>query len=57
MSFDRLIKKIIETNNPTVVGLDPLIDYVPEFIRNECFMKDGQTLEAAAKAARYRPSK
>ena len=50
MSFDRLIKKIIETNNPTVVGLDPLIDYVPEFIRNECFMKDGQTLEAAAKA-------
>ena len=29
MSFDRLIKKIIETNNPTVVGLDPLIDYVP----------------------------
>lgn len=50
MSFDRLIKKIIETNNPTVVGLDPLIDYVPEFIRNECFMKDGQTFEAAAKA-------
>lgn len=50
MSFDRLIKKIIETKNPTVVGLDPLIDYVPDFIKNECFMKDGQTLEAAAKA-------
>ncbi|MDD6826929.1 MAG: orotidine-5'-phosphate decarboxylase [Oscillospiraceae bacterium] len=50
MSFDRLIKKIIETKNPTVVGLDPLIDYVPDFIKNECFMKDGQSLEAAAKA-------
>ena len=49
MSFDRLIK-IIETKNPTVVGLDPLIDYVPDFIKNECFMKDGQSLEAAAKA-------
>lgn len=50
MSFDRLIKKIIEMNNPTVVGLDPLIDYVPEYIKNKCFMKDGETLKAAAKA-------
>lgn len=50
MSFDRLIKKIIETKNPTVVGLDPKLDYVPEFIKQECFEKDGQTLKAAAKA-------
>jgi len=50
MSFDRLIAKIIETKNPTVVGLDPKLDYVPEFIKQECFEKDGQTLKAAANA-------
>lgn len=50
MSFDRLIKKIIETKNPTVVGLDPKLDYIPEFIKQECFEKDGQTLKAAANA-------
>lgn len=50
MSFDRLIKKIIETKNPTVVGLDPRLEYVPDFIKHKCFMKDGETLKAAAKA-------
>lgn len=50
MSFDRLISKIIETKNPTVVGLDPKLEYVPEFIKEKCFKKDGETLEAAAKA-------
>ncbi len=50
MSFDRLIAKIIETKNPTVVGLDPKLDYVPEYIKQECFEKDGQTLKAAANA-------
>ncbi|MCL2838820.1 MAG: orotidine-5'-phosphate decarboxylase [Oscillospiraceae bacterium] len=30
MSIDLLIKKIKETGNPTVVGLDPHISYVPE---------------------------
>ena len=50
MSFDRLIKKIIETKNPTVVGLDPLVEYVPEYIRNDCFAKYGETLEGAAEA-------
>ena len=50
MSFDRLIKKIIEMNNPTVVGLDPLIDYVPAYIKTKCFMKYGETLKGAAKA-------
>ncbi len=50
MSFDRLIKKIIETKNPTVVGLDPKLEYVPEYIRHG-FIKDyGQTLKAASKA-------
>ncbi len=50
MSFDRLIKRIIETKNPTVVGLDPVLDYVPEYIKQEFFSEDGQTIKAAAKA-------
>lgn len=29
---DRLLEKIEETGNPTVMGLDPLIEYVPECI-------------------------
>ena len=31
MSFDRLIEKIIDLKNPTVVGLDPKLEYVPEY--------------------------
>ena len=33
MSLDRLIKGIKEMNNPTVAGLDPKLDYIPEYIR------------------------
>ena len=36
--------------NPTVVGLDPKLDYVPDYIKNRFFDEDGQTLKAAAKA-------
>jgi orotidine-5'-phosphate decarboxylase len=50
MSFDRLIEKIIEMKNPTVVGLDPRLEYVPEFIQRRYLDKDGWTLKAAAKA-------
>ena len=50
MSFDRLIEKIIEMKNPTVVGLDPKLEYVPEFIRRRYLEQDGLTLKAAAKA-------
>lgn len=50
MSFDRLIEKIIKTQNPTVVGLDPKLDYVPEFIKAKKFSKYGKTFEGAAKA-------
>lgn len=50
MSFDKLIKKIAEMQNPTVVGLDPKLDYVPEFIKKECFEKYGENLKGASKA-------
>ena len=48
--MDLLIKKIIEKKNPTVAGLDPKIDYVPEFIKNKYFKEYGETLKACAYA-------
>jgi orotidine-5'-phosphate decarboxylase len=50
MSFNPLIEKIIEMKNPTVAGLDPKLDYVPQYIRTRCFEKYGRTLEGAAEA-------
>ena len=44
MSADVLIRKIKEMNNPTVAGLDPLVDYVP------ASMVKGDSLEAKAEA-------
>ena len=32
-AMDKLINKIKETNNPTVMGLDPRYDMIPECIR------------------------
>ena len=52
MGFDRLIKRIQETGNPSVVGLDPKLDYVPSFINEKQFKKNGMTLRAAANAIR-----
>lgn len=50
MSFDRLIKKIVDTQNPTVAGLDPKLDFIPHYIIDECFAEYGETLEGAAQA-------
>lgn len=50
MSFERLIEKIIQTQNPTVVGLDPKLDYIPGHIKEAAFGKFGKTLEGAAEA-------
>ena len=47
MSFDRLIEKIKETGNPSVVGLDPKLEYVPEFIQKRYLEEDGWSLKAA----------
>lgn len=50
MSLDRLITKIHEKQNPTVVGLDPLIDYVPAFLQQQMYQTYGETLKGAAEA-------
>ena len=44
MSLDRLIDKIIKTNNPTVAGLDPKLDFIPDFIKDESLTSSGTHL-------------
>jgi orotidine-5'-phosphate decarboxylase len=50
MFIDRLIESIQEKNNPTVVGLDPKIEYVPEFIKERFFKEYGMNLKGASEA-------
>lgn len=46
----RLIEKIIETQNPTVVGLDPKLDYIPKYIIEKAFDRYGHNLRGASRA-------
>lgn len=50
MFIDRLIDRIKETGNPTVAGLDPRLEYVPEHIRKKAFGEYGTGFEGAAAA-------
>lgn len=50
MSFDGLIKKIKEMKNPTVLGLDPTLDYIPAEIKEKAYADCGKTLGGAAEA-------
>ena len=52
MSMDRLQEKIRQKKNPTVAGLDPKLDYIPQHIIDEAFAKYGPTLQGAAEAYR-----
>ena len=45
-----LIEKIQKTGAPVVVGLDPMLSYVPEQLRKKAFAEYGETLEGAAEA-------
>lgn len=48
--MQKLIERIIELKNPTVVGLDPTLDYIPRHIREEAFAKEGKNAKGAARA-------
>ena len=45
-----LNEKIQKTGAPIVVGLDPMMKFVPEYIKEQAFKEHGETLEGAAKA-------
>ena len=42
--------KMKQMNAPVVVGLDPMLSYIPEHILNKAIKEHGETLEAAAEA-------
>ena len=48
--INKLISNIRKTNAPIVVGLDPMLNYIPEHIQKKAFAEFGETLEGAAEA-------
>ena len=48
--INKLVDKIKKTNAPVVVGLDPMMSYLPEHITKKAFDEFGETLEGAAEA-------
>ena len=48
--IQKLISKIQKTKAPIVVGLDPMMNYIPEFIQKKAFAEYGETLAGAAEA-------
>ncbi|MCL2030826.1 MAG: orotidine-5'-phosphate decarboxylase [Oscillospiraceae bacterium] len=50
MSVDRLIERIRDFANPTVAGLDPRMEYLPEDLLKKHFDALGETPEAVAAA-------
>ncbi|WAJ22457.1 MULTISPECIES: orotidine-5'-phosphate decarboxylase [Clostridia] len=46
----QLIEKIQKTKAPICVGLDPMLDYIPEHVLSKALEEFGETLEGAAEA-------
>lgn len=48
--INKLVEKIKKTGAPIVVGLDPMLDYVPEHIKKAAYEQFGENLEGASEA-------
>lgn len=48
--IQKLIENIQKTNAPIVVGLDPMLNYIPDQVKKAAFAEFGETLEGAAEA-------
>ena len=48
--INQLVKGIKEKDAPIVVGLDPMLSYVPEHLVKDAFAAYGETLEGACEA-------
>lgn len=48
--INKLVDKIRKTGAPIVVGLDPMLGYIPEEVCAKAFSEFGETLEGAAEA-------
>lgn len=47
--INKLISNIRKTNAPIVVGLDPMLNYIPEHIQKKAFAEFGETLKVLQK--------
>lgn len=50
LMIDQLMEKIDEKSNPTVVGLDPLVQNIPKFIQTDAVKEFGNTRQGVSKA-------
>ena len=41
--INKLVSKIQKTNAPIVVGLDPMLNYIPKHIQDKAFAEFGET--------------
>ena len=48
--INKLVSKIQKQNAPIVVGLDPMMKFVPKHLQDAAFEQYGETLEGAAEA-------
>lgn len=48
--INKLVSKIKQTNAPIVVGLDPMLSYIPSHIQEKAYAEFGETPEGAAEA-------
>lgn len=48
--INELVAQIEKKDAPIVVGLDPMLSYVPEYIQKKAFSEYGETLKGAAEA-------
>lgn len=48
--INRLVAQIKKTGAPIVVGLDPMMKFIPDHIKEKAFAEFGETLEGAAEA-------
>ena len=48
--INQLVANIKKTGAPIVVGLDPMLNYIPEQVQQKAFADYGETLEGAAEA-------
>lgn len=48
--INKLVEKIKKQNAPVVVGLDPMMKFVPKHLQEDAFKEYGETLEGAAEA-------
>lgn len=48
--INRLVAQIKKTGAPIVVGLDPMMKFIPKHIKEKAFAEFGETLEGAAEA-------